>query len=651
MKRNFFSAIALFLSTFYFPLSTAVHAVPPLPGITTDGKATCHVNRSALNERLTALGKYAPGFAPPIVAKTYKVAVVRIDFSDKSMTKTQAQSEAQFANVRTFFSENSYGLMSLDFTVTSVYRMSRAHSFYANGINSQYSFMANEALALASNAGFSLTGFDHVMIYHAGDGAETTSNANIWSAYLSTALVSGPTIGAKVFPGTTFVPETEGQSVDPLGVVCHEYGHQLGLPDLYNTASNSAPGVGKWSLMDSGIYIGSPLGSNPSHLDAWSKLFLGFNAPQNISFSTPLSTTMAQAETTRYGVIRIPIEVSDVGSANEYFLLEYRRTSGASYDTALPASGLLVWHIDDAIATDPSRLENNTVNIAPSHRGVDLVEADNTDVTVDGGGAGDAWTTTAFGAPFSNAYNGVASQISATSLSGAGGTSMSFTVTNGLGSSAEKKTVTFDDFSSVSLPTTVGGENITAAQIILVKPDSGRVKGSGIAFDLSLPSGLSTLPEPVELVYNYNPATIAARGLRESLLRFAFHNGTEWVIIADSSVDTTTKKVKAKTKHFSEFQVVEAVTSKSMSEVIVFPNPAKAAAGHDRVNFNKIPDSATIKIYSVSGHLVRELKDDGDGNTAWFLINDDSQKVESGVYFAVITSADNRRVVKVAVQR
>ncbi len=76
----------------------------------------------------------------------------------------------------------------------------------------------------------------------------------------------------------TIQPENGG-----LGVFAHEYGHDLGLPDLYDTSGNTGGGENNtafWTLMSSGANIGdgSPdgIGDAPTDLDAWSKLYLGW---------------------------------------------------------------------------------------------------------------------------------------------------------------------------------------------------------------------------------------------------------------------------------------------------------------------------------------------------------------------------------------
>ena len=70
--------------------------------------------------------------------------------------------------------------------------------------------------------------------------------------------------------------ETGSGQLIRIGVFCHEFGHVLGLPDLYDT-DYSSRGVGYWSMMAGGSWNGG--GLYPSHFDAWSKYQLGWVNP------------------------------------------------------------------------------------------------------------------------------------------------------------------------------------------------------------------------------------------------------------------------------------------------------------------------------------------------------------------------------------
>ncbi|MEV6687650.1 immune inhibitor A domain-containing protein [Streptomyces sp. NPDC051130] len=133
---------------------------------------------------------------------------------------------------------------------------------------------------------------DHFQIVHAGEdesaggGVQGTSAlwAHRWYAYGTDVGKTGPAnnkaggtqIGdTGIWVGDyTMQPENGG-----LGVFAHEYGHDLGLPDLYDTSGGGDNSVGFWSLMSAGSWLGDgkdSIGNLPGDMDAWSKLQLGW---------------------------------------------------------------------------------------------------------------------------------------------------------------------------------------------------------------------------------------------------------------------------------------------------------------------------------------------------------------------------------------
>ncbi|MFG2206882.1 immune inhibitor A domain-containing protein [Streptomyces sp. NPDC048638] len=133
---------------------------------------------------------------------------------------------------------------------------------------------------------------DHFQIVHAGEdesaggGVQKTNAiwAHRWYAYGSDAGRTGP--GSNKAGGTqigdtgiwvgdyTMQPENGG-----LGVFAHEYGHDLGLPDEYDTTGAGESSVDFWSLMSAGSWLGSgknAIGDLPGDMSAWDKLQLGW---------------------------------------------------------------------------------------------------------------------------------------------------------------------------------------------------------------------------------------------------------------------------------------------------------------------------------------------------------------------------------------
>ncbi|BFO21915.1 immune inhibitor A [Streptomyces sp. KM77-8] len=132
---------------------------------------------------------------------------------------------------------------------------------------------------------------DHFQIVHAGEdesaggGVQGTDAiwAHRWYAFGTDAGATGPDqnrLGGAQIGSTgiwvgdyTIQPENGG-----LGVFAHEYGHDLGLPDLYDTAGGENS-TGYWTLMSSGSWLGTgkkEIGNLPGDMTAWDKLQLGW---------------------------------------------------------------------------------------------------------------------------------------------------------------------------------------------------------------------------------------------------------------------------------------------------------------------------------------------------------------------------------------
>ncbi|NJQ01810.1 immune inhibitor A domain-containing protein [Streptomyces zingiberis] len=133
---------------------------------------------------------------------------------------------------------------------------------------------------------------DHFQFVHAGEDESAGGGAqggdaiwaHRWYAYGVDAGRTGP--DANKAGGTeigdtgiwvgdyTVQPENGG-----LGVFAHEYGHDLGLPDLYDTSGTGESSVAFWSLMSSGSWLGEgegAIGDMPGDMTAWDKLQLGW---------------------------------------------------------------------------------------------------------------------------------------------------------------------------------------------------------------------------------------------------------------------------------------------------------------------------------------------------------------------------------------
>ncbi len=152
---------------------------------------------------------------------------------------------------------------------------------------------------------------DHFQIVHAGEdesaggGAqgEDAIWAHRWYAYGTDAGATGP--GFNKLGGTqvgntgiwvgdyTVQPENGG-----LGVFAHEYGHDLGLPDHYDT-NGGENSTGFWTLMSSGSWLGrgeGEIGDLPGDMTAWDKLQLGWLDYETAKAATKSNHKLGVAE-------------------------------------------------------------------------------------------------------------------------------------------------------------------------------------------------------------------------------------------------------------------------------------------------------------------------------------------------------------------
>ncbi|MBI2502242.1 MAG: right-handed parallel beta-helix repeat-containing protein [Candidatus Latescibacteria bacterium] len=149
--------------------------------------------------------------------------------------------------------------------------------------------------------------------------------------------------------------------------MCHEFGHVLGLPDLFDQSSLTASGevdpaedgagVGKWCLMTSAGTQGWGVEDGPNAFCAWALARLGWVEVVELTRDQP--DLAIEDLALGHKVYKIPL------SADEYFLVENRRRASSFYNRQIPGEGLLIWHVDERADNDEER-----------HKQVDLVCAD-----------------------------------------------------------------------------------------------------------------------------------------------------------------------------------------------------------------------------------------------------------------------------------
>jgi len=408
-------------------IASECRAVPPIypDGHPSRGQTPHRAGGSRLPQRAPGVDRAEEVRATTSVS--YRALVILVQFSDNP-ADTLGHPPSAFADLllssgthatgsmRDYYQEVSGSQFDIDGVVTRWYTAPHTYAYYANNLGGFGGYpqnaqgLAADAVLLAA-AEYDLRQFDNdgpdgiprsqgsldddgeidaLFIVHAGPGGEETDlDSDIWSHKWNLKFPLGN--NGVVARAYTTEPEewaldnapnnTSAGDLISVGVFCHEFGHVLGVPDLYDTTDSptATEGLGDWDLMATGVYThlaGEPLGSSPAHLSAWSKIRLEWVAP----------TWVLQDSA---GVVIPPVETSgqvfrlwtNGAEEGEFFLLENRQPIG--FDAALvrssiepvvgsgPSHGLLIYHVDEGI------IGNNDA----AHKMVDVEEAGGPETT------------------------------------------------------------------------------------------------------------------------------------------------------------------------------------------------------------------------------------------------------------------------------
>jgi len=127
---------------------------------------------------------------------------------------------------------------------------------------------------------------------------------------------------------------TSGE-IEEINVICHEFGHMLGLPDFYEK-KGERKGFGPWCTMASGYR-----GLYPRSFCAWSKAHLGWCKPTVVDAATPQKLVLRPIQSHPNDAFVIPLNRTD-GIGSEFLLLENRAATGNDSEGQ---AGLFIWRI------------------------------------------------------------------------------------------------------------------------------------------------------------------------------------------------------------------------------------------------------------------------------------------------------------------
>ena len=323
-------------------------------------------------------------------AKDAHGLIILVNFSDLKFNNTKEyiydQMNAEGFNLngatgsaRDYFVAQSSGAFRPTFDVVGPVDLEMPYRYYggntASGSDRHPDVMIFSAVQQAAEAGLDLNQYDldndgivdMVYIIYAGLGEADGGDENtVWphmsnlqgNAQFAYQQIDGKRLGLYACSA-----EYRGDGTfSGIGTFCHEYGHCLGLPDIYDVGYSGGYGMASYDVMSHGSYLNN--GNTPPNYSAFERYSVGWLTYDDATTSRDVTLAPIDESNTA-------IRLSSPTNPDEYFVLENRQLQG--WDGYLPARGLMITHID----YDEEIWDRNAVNADKDHQRVKMMAADN----------------------------------------------------------------------------------------------------------------------------------------------------------------------------------------------------------------------------------------------------------------------------------
>jgi M6 family metalloprotease-like protein len=251
-------------------------------------------------------------------------------FSRGTYTGKSATGQPVYGSMNDYYLEQSCGKFHVEGKVFDPVAVDKKRADYANNPN-RFELLTRAVDNLLECEGDdALKDFDGIFFIHAGDRV-TTNRGGIYWPHRSFFRHKGKN-------WSYFICPEGGSKMNSISVISHEFGHMLGLPDLYALPETpGAIGLGIWCTMS----VGHGQDGKPLHFSAWCKDQLGWLKPAVIDPTLKQKLILSPIEESPKECFKILIRPD----GSEYLLLENR--AKRSFDRDLPGEGLLVWRVVD----------------------------------------------------------------------------------------------------------------------------------------------------------------------------------------------------------------------------------------------------------------------------------------------------------------
>ena len=612
------------------------------------------------------------------------VLALKIDFADMPGRREGAAFDqylfaTEGISLKTYYRENSYGQMDIQpgpiggvFPRDNTWiRAKKPMTYYGEGgrILERYRELVREACE-AADAIVDFSQYDrdddgvvdHIFLIHSGN---DQASSGIMEDIASLLIPRVNAIHDGVRVNTAVVVAEEPDFEHPhLGIYFHEFFHDFGAPDVYGFDFTDARDH-KWGLMSQfGPYqgpaeLGIGNGLQPSHIMGYLKWDfdarpdngrLGWIQPVQITQNQQIDVPSFELGPKDNILFKIDIHSSATpvrGEAPEFFLIENRnKTSGATFDTYLPESGILIWHIDE---TNPYPLGTFDASqqiwledpADPEHLGTyqqDAVELIDVQTITDGAAYSADDKQTAFTpgtVPNSNANDGTVTGISITNI-GSEGRTIPILVSFG-------DTYEPNDTLATAFPITYGQ---TYESFLFDSGDTRDVYKLEATRDITILVTLADIPPGKNYRLSLHAATGEMIATGENAtdiggLKLIYQPDTTDIFYIIVESDGGFSRIDSYRLHVDQLQAGDF----TLDEIKVYPNPFltgdTAVTFAYRLSASQIADNIHLEIFIPTGDLVySETRETvgTQGKFEWQAVTRNGTPLAPGIYIYRISA-------------
>ena len=250
-------------------------------------------------------------------------------FSTGAYTGKSVTGQTVYGSMNDYYRELSCGTFRVEGKVFEPLKAARKRSEYASANrNALFGEVLDQLYEREGRN--ALKDFDGIFFLYAGDRAPSQRGGLYWPHKAN--------FSHKGERWNYFICPEGGERMASISVISHEFGHMLGMPDLYAAPDTpNTEGLGIWCTMSTG----HGRDGKPLHFSAWCKEQLGWLKPVIIDPTVPQKLLLAPVEGTSGECYKVLIRPD----GSEYLLLENRVAKG--FDRDLPGEGLLIWRVVD----------------------------------------------------------------------------------------------------------------------------------------------------------------------------------------------------------------------------------------------------------------------------------------------------------------